>query len=54
MVPGEKWMSVVTDLCWVNENILIGAQTYNEKILKFTINIDTRACLTEVFLESPE
>ena len=45
-------MSVVTDLCWVNENILIGAQTYMERILKFTINTDTRACLTEVFLES--
>ena len=53
-VPGEKGISVVTDLCWVNEKTLIGAQTLSKQILKFTIDTNIKACLTEVLVESSE
>ena len=51
-IPGKNNKSVVTGLCWANDKTLIGVQMDGFQILKFTVNTDTKACVTEVLEET--
>ena len=50
-IPGRNDKSAVTGLCWANDKTLIGIQKYGIQILKFTVNTDTKSCVTEVLEE---
>ena len=49
--PGRDNSSTIRGLCWIDENTLIGVQHYGWLVLKFTIDTETKACLTEVIEE---